>query len=327
MIDDLVKRLRATADHTRAGGTADLYREAAGTIERLTRERDEARATVERLTGAFDTNSRLLALNADFIQRAEAAEARIAKLEQERDEARAECASDEAREEGYREGQSDAGGAQADLWSMLIRHLHQRGVEPASDDGEGHTAYQMMDALHECEHQFRRAVEKRYADLAASRITALEAENARLREALEYYADTSDYTAPQTGGNGKLYFDCGLRARAALEAIAPAIRAEALEEERKRFKDPRAADWYWRDLDPDDSGYSINEAIHMMGEGVVCHVRSSFTGPDFFAAIVPVLDADSDDTEEIVADTADECVMLVQERYAAIRAMKDKTDD
>jgi hypothetical protein len=85
--------------------------------------------------------------------------------------------------------------------------------------------------------------------------------------------------------------------RAALEAVMPMIRAEVLEEQRKRFTDPHAADWYWRDLDPDDSGDSISEAIYITGEGVVCHVRPSFMGPSFFAAIVPVLDTESNDTE------------------------------
>ena len=132
----------------------------------------------------------------------------IATLRRERDEALAECASEEAlqeaRDEGYREGRSDASGAQADLWTMLLSYLEKHGNEPASDDGEGHTAYQMMDALHEHE-----------AELKA-RIDALEAENARMREALVYYASPSDYVAPLTGGMGKLWKDCGETARAAL---------------------------------------------------------------------------------------------------------------
>ena len=87
-------------------------------------------------------------------------------------------------------------------------------------------------------------------------------------------------------------------------------------------KNPYEADWYWRDLDPDDSGQTINEAIHMMGEGVVCAVSSSFKGPSFFAAIVPVLDLESDDTEELAADTHEECVQMVRARYAALAALK-----
>jgi hypothetical protein len=41
-------------------------------------------------------------------------------------------------------------------------------------------------------------------------------ESERLKVALAFYADASDYKAPFTGGMGKLYFDCGQTARAAL---------------------------------------------------------------------------------------------------------------
>jgi hypothetical protein len=51
--------------------------------------------------------------------------------------------------------------------------------------------------------------------LAAER-DALQAENARLREALEFYGDISKYPAPFTGGMGALWEDCGQIARAAL---------------------------------------------------------------------------------------------------------------
>jgi hypothetical protein len=45
--------------------------------------------------------------------------------------------------------------------------------------------------------------------------TALQAENARLREALDFYGDVSKYPAPFTGGMGALWEDCGKIARAA----------------------------------------------------------------------------------------------------------------
>lgn len=45
---------------------------------------------------------------------------------------------------------------------------------------------------------------------------ASRAECEGLRAALEFYADTSKYLAPFTGGFGELYFDCGQIARAAL---------------------------------------------------------------------------------------------------------------
>ena len=46
-------------------------------------------------------------------------------------------------------------------------------------------------------------------------------EVARLREALTFYADVSDYHAPLTGGMGKLWLDCGQVAREALAATRP----------------------------------------------------------------------------------------------------------
>ena len=42
-----------------------------------------------------------------------------------------------------------------------------------------------------------------------------ETENARLREALDFYGDVSKYPAPFTGGMGALWEDCGKIARAA----------------------------------------------------------------------------------------------------------------
>lgn len=51
--------------------------------------------------------------------------------------------------------------------------------------------------------------------LAAER-DALKAENAWLREALDFYGDVSKYPAPFTGGMGALWQDCGQIARAAL---------------------------------------------------------------------------------------------------------------
>jgi hypothetical protein len=47
------------------------------------------------------------------------------------------------------------------------------------------------------------------------RADKLQAENARLREALDFYGDVSKYPAPFTGGMGALWQDCGQIARAA----------------------------------------------------------------------------------------------------------------
>jgi hypothetical protein len=100
------------------------------------------------------------------------------------------------------------------------------------------------------------------------------------------------------------------------------LRAEV-----ERLKSDRASaepDWFWRDLDPDDSGDTVEEALRHMPQGVVCHIRSSYIGPSFFAATVPVLDADSDDQEYIRADTEDECRALVR---AALNLSQEPRND
>ena len=50
-----------------------------------------------------------------------------------------------------------------------------------------------------------------------SALAEARAEVERLREALAFYAKPGRYVAPFTGGQGDLYFDCGAKARAALE--------------------------------------------------------------------------------------------------------------
>jgi hypothetical protein len=90
---------------------------------------------------------------------------------------------------------------------------------------------------------------------------------------------------------------------------------DRLRAEVERLKSDRASaepDWFWRDLDPDDSGDTVEQALRHMPQGVVCHIHSSYIGPSFFAATVPVLDADSDDQEHIRADTEEECRALVR---------------
>jgi len=47
-----------------------------------------------------------------------------------------------------------------------------------------------------------------------------EADAAAMREALNFYSETSKYPAPLTGGMGELWFDCGETARKALSTTA-----------------------------------------------------------------------------------------------------------
>ena len=78
--------------------------------------------------------------------------------------------------------------------------------------------------------------------------------------------------------------------------------------------------WFWRQLDPDEAGGSIHEALRFVPDFVVCHLGASISAGSFFAARVPVLDRESDDTEELTAETEDECRALVQQRIADLRA-------
>jgi hypothetical protein len=116
-----------------------------------------------------------------------------------------------------------------------------------------------------------------------------------------------------------------VRAFNRIPGLFPAMKGALEAAEAVRLK--AEPDWYWRQIDPDDAGDSINEALRFVGEGLVCHLGSSYVGPSFFAAMVPVLDLESDDTEEITADTEDECVRLVKERYAALKALSSNQED
>jgi hypothetical protein len=88
----------------------------------------------------------------------------------------------EARDEGYREGQADATGAFSEFWGMMLRHLSKCGIEPASDDGEGHNAYQMMDAIYEREAEIKATAEA-HRDEAIAKVARLREENAALLRA------------------------------------------------------------------------------------------------------------------------------------------------
>lgn len=103
------------------------------------------------------------------------------------------------------------------------------------------------------------------------------------------------------------------------EAGAEIAKLQAeIERLTKRVEEP---DWFWRELDPDDSGVTIEEALRHVGEGLVCAINSSFRGPVFFAAVVPVLDPESDDTEVIQAKTEADCKLAVIARLKAHAAM------
>lgn len=88
------------------------------------------------------------------------------------------------------------------------------------------------------------------------------------------------------------------------------------------------ADFFWRTLDPDDSGDNPSEALArgMVGSYTVCEVASSFTGPVRYGFTAPVLADDSDDEEFLHFATKAEAMSAAGERLAAITAKEAKMD-
>jgi len=83
------------------------------------------------------------------------------------------------------------------------------------------------------------------------------------------------------------------------------------------------ADWYWRTMDPDDSGETPNEAVNrgMLGLFCVCEIASSYHGPTRYGFIAPTLDPESDDEEFVHFATHDEAMEAAKAR-AALAAAK-----
>ncbi len=127
----------------------------------------------------------------------------------------------EGYEEGMRDGQAEATGAQADFWTMALRYFKEHGAEPASDDGEGHNAYQMMDALFEHVRNIRAEKDARIAELEAEGdITT---------------ADMLEIVA--SGGNGSELVELpAIMSKAAKELREKDARIAELEAERDAWK-------------------------------------------------------------------------------------------
>jgi hypothetical protein len=89
------------------------------------------------------------------------------------------------------------------------------------------------------------------------------------------------------------------------------------------------ADWFWRTMDPDDSGDSPSEALNggMVGPYCVCEVGSSYAGPTRFGFIAPVLDPESDDEEFLHFATQEEAVSAANDRRTAVQAMEANQND
>lgn len=89
------------------------------------------------------------------------------------------------------------------------------------------------------------------------------------------------------------------------------------------------ADWFWRTIDPDDSGDSPAEALNtgMVPPYCVCEVGSSYVGPTRFGFNARVLDPESDDEEFIHFATQEEAIAAAEDRRAAVEAMETKEND
>lgn len=114
-----------------------------------------------------------------------------------------------------------------------------------------------------------------------------------------------------------------LSTSAPVRALA-ALQYELADDEKALFDN---ADWYWRTMDPDDSGDHPSEALNrgMVGNFTVCEVASSFTGPTRYGFTAPVLDPESDDEEFLHFATQEEAMIAAGERLAAIKKLKGDT--
>lgn len=83
-----------------------------------------------------------------------------------------------------------------------------------------------------------------------------------------------------------------------------------------------SADWFWRTMDPDDSGDYPADAINRAGLGNYCvaEIACSFTGPRRFGFTAPVLDPESDDEEFLHFARQEQAIEAAAARRAIIEA-------
>ncbi|MBB4103046.1 hypothetical protein [Allorhizobium borbori] len=91
---------------------------------------------------------------------------------------------------------------------------------------------------------------------------------------------------------------------ALLHADAEAIAANSFDK----------ADWFYRAMDPDDSGQTPHEAISKscFGHFTVCEIASSFTGPTRYGFTAPIPESDED--EFLHFETEAEAIAAAKER-------------
>lgn len=77
--------------------------------------------------------------------------------------------------------------------------------------------------------------------------------------------------------------------------------------------------WWYRDLDPDEYGYSPHAALRWMPDYCVALLHSSHRGPTKFAFRAPAI-GDPDEDEVLLFDTEAEALAAAEERRAALKA-------
>ncbi|MBX8803369.1 hypothetical protein HBA92_21845 [Ochrobactrum sp. MR28] len=97
-----------------------------------------------------------------------------------------------------------------------------------------------------------------------------------------------------------------------------AIRAISTEPAQGVFDD---ADWFYRDIDPDDSGDTAYEAIVNQPAYSVHLVHSSFRGESRFVFRAPTLNQDDDEDETLNFATEEEAITASIARKEAIEAL------
>lgn len=153
---------------------------------------------------------------------------------------------------------------------------------------------------------------------AARILSAIEPDLARLNALI---AAAYEDAAQRAEDRGAATTADAIRARVPADAQAALDRMKR-EAVKEALSDFEKADWFWRELDPDDCGDTPDGAINrgMVGRFTVCHIRSSFKGPDRFCFIAPVLDPESDDEECLCFETEDEAIAAAKERRAILAA-------
>ncbi len=85
--------------------------------------------------------------------------------------------------------------------------------------------------------------------------------------------------------------------------------------------DFKNADWFYRDIDPDDNGDTPHESITHHPEFSVHLVHSSFRGASRYVFRAPTLDPSDDDDEVLDFETEEEAIAAAHERKVAIDAL------